>query len=291
MSQRFPSSFAHLGEWSAANNILFAEARRRFAQFAILSSIGSINNLRELLIFKGGNALDFIWSPNRSTTDLDFSTDYDPRGSERWFEQLRDQLDLGLRQGDGQYGLRAVIQSWRQFPLEPDTGFAAISGTVGYALPDEPSLRQRMSLGRPSTQVIPLDISINDPVCAYTELTFSPGRHIRVAILEDIVAEKLRALLQQSIRNRYRGQDVLDLAVVLLSDQALDVSKVRKYLVAKSAARGIALTSGAYMNADVRFRALQGYENLAATSRDTFVPFDPAFEEILSLVERLDLPG
>lgn len=290
MNQRFPISFVLLSEWSADNDIPLLEGRKRFAQFAVLSSISSVIGLRDLLIFKGGNALDFYWNPNRSTIDLDFSTHHDPRDHDQWFNQLRMQFDLGLQQADGLYGVRATIQSWKQYPRESEVGFAAISGTVGYALPDEQALWQRMRLGRPSNQVIPVDISINDPICAYTELPLTSGRHIQVAVLEDIVAEKLRALLQQPIRNRYRGQDVLDLAVVLQSNQALDVLRVREYLIAKSAARGIAPTNGAFRNEEVRRRAQHGYQSLEGTSRITFVPFSAAFEAILSLVESLDLP-
>ena len=52
-----------------------SEARRRFAQYAVLRAIASLARLSELLVFKGGDALDFGWSPNRSTIDLDFSAD------------------------------------------------------------------------------------------------------------------------------------------------------------------------------------------------------------------------
>jgi predicted nucleotidyltransferase component of viral defense system len=33
--------------------------------------------LRDALIFKGGNALDVLWIANRSTIDLDFSTNHE----------------------------------------------------------------------------------------------------------------------------------------------------------------------------------------------------------------------
>lgn len=52
-----------------------SEARRRFAPYAVLRAIGSSARLSEPLAFKGGDALDFVWSPNRSTIDLDFSAD------------------------------------------------------------------------------------------------------------------------------------------------------------------------------------------------------------------------
>ncbi len=51
-----------------------SEARRRFAQYAVLRAIASLAWLSEPLAFKGGDdALDFVWSPDRSTIDLDFS--------------------------------------------------------------------------------------------------------------------------------------------------------------------------------------------------------------------------
>ena len=52
-----------------------SEARQRFAQYAVLRAVASPARLSELLVFKGGDALDFVWSPNRSTIDLDFSAD------------------------------------------------------------------------------------------------------------------------------------------------------------------------------------------------------------------------
>jgi hypothetical protein len=40
---------------------------------------------------------------------------------------------------------------------------------------------------------------------------------LRIATLEDIVGEKLRAILQQPVRNHSRAQDVFDIAVDLQS--------------------------------------------------------------------------
>ena len=61
------------GTWAGERGVGMSEAPRRFAQYAVLRAIASSARLSELLVFKGGNALDFVWSPNRSTIDLDFS--------------------------------------------------------------------------------------------------------------------------------------------------------------------------------------------------------------------------
>jgi hypothetical protein len=51
-----------------------AEAKFRFAQYGILQAVAGSRTLSQVLAFKGGNALDFFWQPNRSTKDLDFSS-------------------------------------------------------------------------------------------------------------------------------------------------------------------------------------------------------------------------
>src|SRR5688500_6858350 len=76
MNHKYPASISETQEWARLNNRSIQDARMRFAQFAILYSIASSVALREALVLKGGNALDFIWHPNRSTTDLDFSIDH-----------------------------------------------------------------------------------------------------------------------------------------------------------------------------------------------------------------------
>src|ERR1035441_3616341 len=73
-SVNFPSSFEMIAGWASARKLQVMEARFRFAQYAVLRAVTDSRSLSSSLVFKGGNALDFIWEPNRSTKDLDFST-------------------------------------------------------------------------------------------------------------------------------------------------------------------------------------------------------------------------
>lgn len=75
MSERYPSTFAAIPVWARENNVSVTEARVRFTQYAILQAIAESRTLSAALVFKGGNALDLVWQPNRSTIDLDFSAD------------------------------------------------------------------------------------------------------------------------------------------------------------------------------------------------------------------------
>ncbi len=88
-----------------------------------------------------------------------------------------------------------------------------------YALPDQRPLKLRAARGEIIPQVIPVEFSLNEPICNDERVSIDAHRKIRVSTREDIVAEKLRALLQQSIRDRTRPQDLLDIAVIAQEDK------------------------------------------------------------------------
>ena len=109
--------------------------------------------------------------------------------------------------------------------------------------------------------------------------------------MNDIVAEKLRALLQQPLRNRSRPQDVYDVARCCRQrDEVLDLAKVSDYLTRKSAIRGIVARKSSF-NSDVRDAAAGDYDSyIRAGAASDFIPFEEAWQEILCLVRTLDVP-
>lgn len=60
MTLYYPSDFSVIETWCAANDINVREGRNRFAQYAVLRAIASSRRLSNMLVFKGGNALDFV---------------------------------------------------------------------------------------------------------------------------------------------------------------------------------------------------------------------------------------
>jgi hypothetical protein len=161
---------------------------------------------------------------------------------------------------------------------------------IAYALPDQPRPRQRLAQGEMIPQGIDLDISINEPIGATTLVEVSPGVHLRVATIEDIVAEKLRALLQQPIRNRQRRQDLLDIAVILRKNIAFDRGLVAEFLLAKAAARDVPVTRTAFRSPEIVSRASAGYAELEGTTRVLFVPLEEALALLHMLVDELNIP-
>jgi predicted nucleotidyltransferase component of viral defense system len=136
--------------------------------------------------------------------------------------------------------------------------------------------------------VIPLDVSLNEVVCEDEPVDTAGVHKLRVSSREDIVAEKLRSLLQQPVRNRYRRQDLLDIAVTR-RQRPLDADKVADFLRRKSAARNIVVSRAAFRDPEVKRRAAQDYDGLASTTRTLFVAFDDAWSELLALLDALPI--
>ena len=283
MNEKYPRAFPDIGGWAKANKVTVQEARARFAQYGILRAVSDSRQLSATLVLKGGNALDFVWSPNRSTKDLDF-TSTDPLEG----DELKTLLQESLAATGRKLGTLYRVHSVKRQPPAPDATFVTYAVSVGYALTDEAPLRKRLEGGQTSPLVIPLDVSLNEVVCEDEPVDTAGVHKLRVSSREDIVAEKLRSLLQQPVRNRYRRQDLLDIAVTR-RQRPLDADKVADFLRRKSAARGIVVSRTAFRDPEVKRRAAQDYDGLASTTRTLFVAFDDAWGELLALVDELPI--
>lgn len=123
MTNGFPRTVSDLATWATANRVTVDEARRRFAQYVVLCGIAGIRPLRESLVFKGGNALDFVWQPNRSTIDLDFSFDMKEGRFQANVDTLRDLLSRACNLAGRQFSGAFAINSVRQQPPGNDKTF------------------------------------------------------------------------------------------------------------------------------------------------------------------------
>jgi predicted nucleotidyltransferase component of viral defense system len=282
----YPTSFAETARWAAETGLPVGEARFRFAQYGVLRAVASSKVLSETLVFKGGNALDFVWQPNRSTRDLDFSA----RESDLGAGRIRELLTASLARAGRETGVAYRVQRVRQNPPGENKTFITYDVKIGYALPDDLRSRQKIEHSEDVSAVVPVEISLNEPICASVGVDIDAAHPLEVSTLEDIVAEKLRALLQQPIRNRSRRQDMLDIAVILRGGEDLDRAKVAEYLIRKAAARSVPVSREAFRGQEIKARAAEGYEELEATTRYTFISFAEAYAEVMALVDRLNLP-
>ncbi|WP_426734103.1 nucleotidyl transferase AbiEii/AbiGii toxin family protein [Myxococcus faecalis] len=248
--------------------------------------MASSQSLRSALAFKGGNALDFVWQPNRSTLDLDFSSTA-PELNE---VQLDARLAAALSLVGRQLGISFRVHSVKRNPPGPDSSFVTFEARVGYALSDDQRNTRALFEGRSSTLVIPVEVSINEPVCSTEEVDVRASHRLRVCTLEDIVSEKLRSLLQQPIRNRQRRQDLLDIAVTLKRSAELDPERIARFLNAKAAARNVPVSRAAFRDERVRDMARKDYDALKSTTRELFIPFEEAYSLLQGFVASLPIP-
>jgi hypothetical protein len=162
--------------------------------------------------------------------------------------------------------------------------------SIGYARTDDLRNRQQIKSGAPSRASIPVEICLNEEICAAEGIDIDSANALQVSTQEDIVAEKLRALLQQVPRNRTRPQDVLDIAVSLRKGASLRPEIVADFLLRKAASRNVGVSMELFVAAELWQRAEQGYAELETTTRTMFIPFGEAKNTVLEFVRSLPYP-
>lgn len=290
-TEAFPATFAGIAHWAKDRGRPAGEARRRYAQFVVLVAVANSPMLGEIVVFKGGNALDFVLQPNRSTLDLDFTLDRADTAPEVLPEEIGRRIGSGCRLIAARMGMALVVQRVQQNPPGSGRTFVTFAVSIGYALPDQRALIERARRGVRIAQTIDVDISINEPICAATRLSLGAGfGEIRISTIEEIISEKLRALLQQPIRGRERPQDLLDIAVALRGDNPPAPTTVARFLLIKAAARDVPVSRAAFHGAELARLTREGYDDLAATTRVLFIPFEEALADVLAFVDALSIP-
>lgn len=63
------------------------------------------------------------------------------------------------------------------------------------------------------------------------------------------------------------------------------------FLIRKSEARDIFPTKSGFSDPEIRSRSADAYDDLADTTRHTFIPFDEAWDIVMDLVNQLDIPS
>ncbi|RJF94386.1 nucleotidyl transferase AbiEii/AbiGii toxin family protein [Oleomonas cavernae] len=265
----------------------------RQATEIVLTTIGALSDYGSRIFLKGGMLMAVVYGSLRGTADIDFSTDLEPVPGLR--EKLRGDLDRLLPRIAARLGypdLVLTVQSIKEKPRPfggANVSFPALKITVAYARRGDRS-EWRIEAGQ-SPRVVSLDISFNESINA-TELVRldDRGSTLFAYALTDLIAEKFRALLQQTERDqpRYRRQDVYDIAY-LVTHFPLDDREMHSILQSfrlKCRARGI--TPGVHSINDplVVARARAEWGTLAA-ELPKLPDFDACFKKVEALYRAL----
>lgn len=191
-----------------------------------------VPELKEMLVFKGGNALDWFHNGSgRASTDLDFSIE--ASASKLDLDRLHDLAGKGLSAQFQTLGLHVVNLTARLAPPELAEEFAEFWGGVklGFRLAtpevfvahanDAHELNRRTLLMDGVSQ-IEIDISCHEH-CSPRELKTLESETLYVYATPLLVAEKIRALCQQTDayrahvggQPRGRAQDLYDIHTLL----------------------------------------------------------------------------
>jgi predicted nucleotidyltransferase component of viral defense system len=278
----YPTTLDKLDEWRSQSGATSDEARRRFVQFVVLESIASADIARSLA-FKGGNALRFGYGYPRSTVDLDFTAmDLEDDGP-----ALRGIVNRAVILGSERFGIKCRVTSVKRRPPNRDRTLPTYIVKVAYVLPGDryfPEFDDRTNWAA----VLPIEITFNDVICETSTVHFGDDGLIGITLctLNDIVAEKLRAIIQQVIRNRNRPQDVYDIARSWRVNRTqLDVARIGQYLRQKCLARGIQPDISLF-GPEARTRAAYGYGELESDLEEDFIAFEEAWDDVVTLAKR-----
>lgn len=257
----------------------------------VLTAIGLSADLSQALVLKGGTLMALAFQSTRVTADIDFSATQEPEGFQ---DLLEAQLGLELPRAARQLGyldLVCRVQGVKRHPrptMFEEADFPALEVRVGSALRSNTNEMRALEQRR-AARVAKVEISFRDQVYAFQELTLN-GAQVAIQAFSqtEIVAEKIRALLQQVVRNRGRRQDVYDLAL-LIERRAFDDDdhhQILSTMIAKCRSRGIEPTQKSFADPEIAERAARDWDTLRLEV-DNVGDFHERFALVREFYERL----
>lgn len=262
----------------------------REAVHIILTAIGQSTALRTKMIMKGGMLMALRYESSRFTKDADFSTqELYIQGNEA---ELIAELDaqLALASVELPYDTSCQIQRSELKPAGTDKTFPTLALNIGYA-PKSNSRALNRLLAKQSPTIVQIDYSYNESVLDVEVLQLIDGSELQAYSLVNLMAEKYRSLLQQTIRHRNRRQDIYDLALLLnhVKDWTeAERAMLKSLIVASAGSRGIQARANSMSDPRIMEMAAKGYEELAAEVDGSLPAFSDLYQQILKFYE--DLP-
>lgn len=247
----------------------------------LLHAIGITEALHDALVLKGGILMSLMHGSYRQTGDVDFTAIVDP---EPYAGLLKAMLNNALRRATNDLGYTDLACAVQRFDYQPRkdgfSGFTApaLKLSIGHAVKGTTD-EERLAQGK-STRILEVDISFKEQVVNTTEITIEkPGVTIQAYSFEEVIAEKLRAILQQAKRNRTRRQDVFDIRWLIERYQPGDETKavILHALRQKSEARDIAPEQGSFDDPQIKERAGREWDSMRLEVGERLPDFEQSF--------------
>lgn len=254
----------------------------REAVHIILDSIGHSQNLKAKMVMKGGLLLAIRYDSSRFTSDLDFSTTefYEEQTAAALLAEFETNLVAAEDRLD--YETTCRLQSHKVDPKGENKTHHNLALTIGFASKSNHEAMKRLSV-RGAANVVRIDYSFNEAVFDVEIIELDGGATIQSYSLHNILAEKLRSLLQQPIRKRHRRQDVYDIWLLLETTPPIcedDLAQIHAMLIESCQSKGVESTLDSLNDETVQSMARAGYGDLQSDVDGEFPTFEHAMERV-----------
>ena len=292
ISENLPKDFA-IRTWvnDVKNNKTLFTQRQAVAIF--LTAIGLDDNLSKDLVLKGGTLMSMAFKSDRATGDVDLTADYEPSETVNWFENELNNLMRRSSASLGYSNLICRVQTVKKLP-KPD-GFPqkfstpALSVTIAYAEQGS-KVEERLIEGKSPT-VISVDVSFKELIFQKNEFFLNhAGIKISSYSIEDVIAEKIRATIQQTNRDhvRNRRQDIYDIDFLIKNqpmDDGLKLSII-KALCIKCESRNLVIDQSTLDDDEIRNASKKDWETISLEV--SHLPdFDDSYDRVLKFYKSL----
>ena len=261
----------------------------REAVHTVLLAIATSSDLQPQMLMKGGILLSIRYETGRFTKDIDFSTTTHYKQFQPSEQEFLDALSSALEAAVGslEYQLDCRLQGYEVKP-NAEGNYQTLHMKIGYAHFGS-GLHKRLEAGTCPT-VVKVDYSFNEQVHDIDFIEIEGNSAMQTYGELTLIAEKYRAILQQTVRDRVRGQDIYDLHFVLTHYPMTDEARKKlllKVLIEKAKSRDIIAERTSFSDPDIREKARERYEALDVQVIGPLPDYDEAFDFVKAFYEAL----
>ncbi len=269
------------------------EDRQEFRQAVhiILQAISSSTYLKPKMIMKGGMLLGIRYQSSRFTEDIDFST------AEKLADIDQDEFEselneaLQIAEDELAYPIKCVVQTLKIQPKGGEATFPSFNLKIGYANRQNAGAIKRLQNGQ-SPKTVKIDYSFNEMTYKTDEIKLEDEESVMTYGITDLLAEKIRSIIQQPYRERNRRQDIYDLHYLLSTIEPLSSEEklnTLDTLIKKSKGRVPLkdITHETLDRDDIRTMSQSNYHLLAKEVRGDLPDFDVAYDLVVDFYKSL----
>ncbi len=281
-----PSKEIDISSWIKAAGNNPSLRRQREVTEVLLHAVARIPLLRDGLYLKGGVLMALGHDSIRNTGDIDFSSTEDPQDVELIIKSSFDDVLRRTAPLIGRLNLLCKVQRVRRKPRQDnfiDAKFPALEISIGSALKNDRGEMQKLDMGQ-SIHVVRVDLSFKEKIGSVHKLIIGSNDVISAYGIYDLVAEKIRAILQQKIRLHAgdRRQDVFDINGLLrnFSFDEHEKNLILRILVDKSESRDFSPDITMIDDEIIVSKLRRSWPSLQAELQDPLPDFDETFSVV-----------